>query len=222
MTEKLHQHFLTNKRILEEEVELADINEKDIVLEIGSGTGNLTRLLAKKAPVLAIEKDEKFISSLKQIKNVTVFHQDAIEFLKENHGFTKIVSNIPYYLSQPILLELLKNKWETCILLVQREFAEKAINGGKLALLVEDCCKVEIVGHVKAEDFEPTGIDSTFLVLNQKNIMDEQFWDFLESAYKMKNKNASKLENCPASLRKKKIHQLTLEEIRSIYGKDNN
>ena len=218
----LHQHFLSNKKILEREIKYAELKQEDIVLEIGAGPGHLTRALSKKSKVFAVEKDIKFISELKIIKNTEVFHCDILDFFKEEHKFNKIVSNIPYYLSQEILLGLLRKEWDICVLLVQKEFGEKIFSKEKLALLVEDCCSVEIMGLVKANDFTPKGVDSVFLVLKQKKKLDERLWNFLRKIYKVKNKNAGKLENCPEKLKQKKIHQLTLEEIKEILEKNTN
>ncbi|MBI4019382.1 MAG: hypothetical protein HY364_03945 [Candidatus Aenigmarchaeota archaeon] len=218
--QKLHQHFISSNAILNEEVALAELKKEDVILEIGAGPAYLTRKLAAKAKVLAVEKDEKFIPTLQAIANVDVFHEDALVFLKKEHEFSKVVSNIPYYISQPLLLALLKKKWEICVLLVQKEFAEKAISQDKLGLLVEDCCDAEIAGIVPAEAFAPKGIDSAFLVLKQKKIMDEKFWAFLRHAYTMKNKNAGILPGTPGNLKTKKIHQLSLDEIKKIYAAD--
>ncbi len=214
----MHQFFLENPLILEKEADLADVKEGDVVLEIGAGTGNLTRTLAERAKVIAVEKDGRFIEELKEIDNAEVVHADALEFLKKNHNFNKVVSNIPYYISQPILLALLKHRWEACVLLVQKEFAEKCLGNGKLGLIVRECCDAKILGYVPENEFTPKGIDSALLVLRQRNLMDGKFWSFLCRAFIIKNKNASKLEGCPLKLAAKKIHQLTLEELKGIYG----
>ena len=217
---KLHQHFLSGSSILNEEVALARLKKGDVVLEIGAGPAYLTRKLAAKANVLAVEKDAKFIPVLQGMNNVQAFHEDALAFLKKDRSFNKVVSNIPYYISQPLLLALLKKKWEICVLLVQAEFAEKALSHDKLGLLVQDCCDAEIAGFVPAEAFAPKGIDSAFLVLRQKKPMDKKLWAFLRRAYSMKNKNASALPGCPENLRVKKIHMLSLDELKEIAAKN--
>ena len=218
MQRKLHQHFLSSSFILNEEVALAELKKGDIVLEIGAGPGYLTRKLASKAKTLAVEKDGKFIPALQGINNAEVFHEDALAFLKKARSFNKVVSNIPYYISQPLLLAILKKKWEICVLLVQKEFAQKAVSHDKLGLLVEDCCSASVRGFVPAAAFAPKGVDSAFLVLRQKKAMDESLWSFLRKAYSMGNKNAGALPACPQNLRTKKIHQLSLEEIHQIHA----
>ncbi|MBI4014470.1 MAG: methyltransferase domain-containing protein [Candidatus Aenigmarchaeota archaeon] len=214
----MHQFFLENPLILEKEADLADVKEGDVVLEIGAGTGNLTRTLAERASVIAVEKDGQFIKKLKKIGNTKVVHGDALDFLKERHDFNKVVSNIPYYISQPILLALLKHRWDACVLLVQKEFAEKCVSSEKLGLIVRECCDAKICGFVSEDEFAPKGIDSALLALRQRKLLDEKFWSFLCRAFVVRNRNASKLEGCPARLAAKKIHQLTLEELKEIYG----
>ena len=140
------QFFIQNDSVLDKEVELAELNSNDTVLEIGAGFGNLTEKLAEKARVIAIEKDKRFLPYLKNIKNITAIHGNALKLLEEKSlKFNKIISNIPYSLSKKILLEILKRKWKIAVLIVQKEFAEKFSGGSKLSLLVHDCCDFRIV-----------------------------------------------------------------------------
>lgn len=220
------QFFLKNELILDEEVLLADLREGDAVLEVGAGTGNLTRKLAEKCHVIAIELDRRFFSFLDSISNAKIIYGNALDVLKtgrkrKEFRFNKIVSNIPYSISQKLMLEFLKHKWETAVLVVQKEFAYKLVEKSKLGMLLEDCADVEIAEIIPKEDFYPEAVDSALIVLKQKKPMDEGLWKFLETAYRSRNKNVSNVvENCPEDIAKKKVHQLSLEELKELYRKE--
>ncbi len=210
------QHFLIDEEILDYEIRLANLNKEDIVLEIGAGVGNVTEKIAKKAHVIAIERDRRFVPLLEKIKNADIVNKDALDVIK-NIQFNKVIANIPYAISQKILLELLKKKWDVAVIIVQKEFAQK-LKKDKLALLLHDCVDVKIIGGISAEAFYPRGAASSIVVLKQKALMDEKFWIFLNKAYRNRNKNISNVfPECDDKIAKKKIHQLMLEELRSLY-----
>ena len=215
ITKRLDQYFLLNGEILEAEVRLAGLEKDDVVLEIGPGIGNLTKLLAEKCNVIAVEKDGQFIPLLKNIKNVHVIHHDILRVIKDL-SFNKIVSNIPYSLSQPLLLELLKHKWKRAVLIVQKEFAEKLVNG-RLGILIRDCGDVVIEALVPGDNFYPPAADSAIVVINKTKPLDEGLWKFLTAVYRDKNRNVKNVVKIfPAGLEKKKIHQLSDKEIRQL------
>ncbi len=214
----MDQHFVTDEGVLEKEVELAELNKGDVVLEIGAGIGNLTEKIAARCAVIAIEKDARFIPFLSRIKNAEVVKGDALSIIK-NLKFNKIISNIPYSLSQPLLLELMKCKWETAVLIVQKEFAKKIVSGSKLAVVVNDCCDFSIEYFVSGASFYPPSPDSAIILLRQKKPMDEKFWSFLSRIYTNRNRNVKNVvKNCPLKMAGKKVHQLSVEELKVIYN----
>ena len=167
--------------------------------------------------VIAVEKDGRFIPSLENIRNVDVIHDDILSFLKKPKKFNKVISNIPYSISQDIVIELLKYRPDIIVLIVQKEFAEKLAGNGKLGLVVRDCAKVEVVRDVSARYFTPVAVLSSLVVIKQHKKLDERLWLFLKNAYRNKNRNVGNVaEYCPDELKNKKIHQLTSDEIRQI------
>ncbi|MFB6089054.1 MAG: rRNA adenine N-6-methyltransferase family protein, partial [Candidatus Aenigmatarchaeota archaeon] len=91
------QYFLTDGNILSKEVEYAGVNKEDVVLEIGSGIGNLTEKLASKAKrVIAVEKDSRFCEVLsdRNISNIRIIQGDILDI--DVPDFDKVVSNVPY------------------------------------------------------------------------------------------------------------------------------
>ena len=213
------QYFLHDDKTLAEEVALAKLTDNDTVLEVGAGIGNLTLHLAKKSKVLAIEKDYGFTHVLKGMPNTDSVMADALEFLEPMRGkkvFNKIVSNIPYSISQELLLEFFRHEWEIAVLIVQKEFAEKLKSKERLGMLMSDVADVKIVKTVPAGYFYPTAVPSSLVVLKQKKMLDDKFWDFLCTLKPNKNVG-SMIKQAPAALAKKKVHQLTLAELKQLY-----
>ncbi|MFZ5905854.1 MAG: 16S rRNA (adenine(1518)-N(6)/adenine(1519)-N(6))-dimethyltransferase RsmA [Nitrospirota bacterium] len=112
---RLGQHFLSDPSILKRIVEAARLEPEDLVVEIGPGPGRLTRLLAGSVrKVIAIELDEALFRGLRDEyaprDNVEIIHGDALEYPYEELPEFKVVANIPYYITTPILFRLLKNR----------------------------------------------------------------------------------------------------------------
>ena len=212
------QHFLQDEEIIEYEIKMANLEENDIVLEIGSGVGNVTKKIAQRARVIAVEKDRRFLPLLENLDNVKIINADALSVIRKLN-FNKVISNIPYAISQRLLLELLKKEWKIAVLIVQKEFAQK-LKKGKLALLLEECADVKIIGGISAGAFYPRGVASAIVVLKQKALMDEKFWNFLNKVYKNRNRDVRNVfPACGEAVAKKKVHQLTLDELKSLYHK---
>ncbi|MBS3052890.1 MAG: hypothetical protein J4469_00145 [Candidatus Aenigmarchaeota archaeon] len=220
------QFFLQDEELLDFEVQLAKLGGKDTVLEIGAGAGNLTRKIAAHCNAIAIEIDERFLPELGKISNTKVMHNDAMKVLADKRNgkiqipFNKIISNIPYSISQDLLVELLRHSWESAVLCVQREFAEKLQAKGKLAVAVNDCCGLRYMANVPAEAFYPKAVNSSIIMLKQKKLLDYNFWQFLGILYSKKNKNVRNIiKDAPKELAKKKVHQLTTEELKETFQK---
>src|SRR3990170_1724460 len=112
---RLGQHFLFDPSILNRIVHAACLSEDDTVVEIGPGPGRMTVLLAgcvKK--VIAIELDrqlyERLTNELSGYGNIDLVHGDALKFPYETLGEFKVVANIPYYITTPILFKLLEHR----------------------------------------------------------------------------------------------------------------
>ena len=111
----LGQNFLYDPSILKRIVQAAELDAEDLVVEIGPGPGRLTKMLAERVKkVIAIELDEnlfrKLKSELAEYKNVELIHGDALKYSYENLPEFKVVANIPYYITTPIIFRLLEIK----------------------------------------------------------------------------------------------------------------
>ncbi|MBC7080731.1 MAG: ribosomal RNA small subunit methyltransferase A [Thermoplasmatales archaeon] len=158
---RFSQNFLIDEGVADRQVSYANLNENDVVLEIGAGNGILTKRIAKIAKVIAIEIDERFIPKLKNIKNVEIINADITELDLKDIYFNKVISNIPYHISSEITFKLLEKKFDLGILMYQKEFAERLVardgkNYSRLSVMVYSKADVEILEFVSRKAFRPT------------------------------------------------------------------
>ena len=185
---KLGQNFLHDKNIISSIINNVNVKDEDII-EIGPGPGILTEnILENKArSLLAIEKDDSFEVNLKKIKNkykdnfIYLIH-DVIDFdfNKLTKKEYKIVSNLPYNISVPFILKMIKIRrvisWKDMILMVQKEVAERITanigtkNYGRLSIMVNLNNDVKKLLNVKPSSFIPKPkVDSTVIKISPKN-----------------------------------------------------
>jgi len=120
----LDQHFLIDKKALQIILENSSFSKNDIVLEIGPGKGVLTKELVKNSRVIAVEKDTILFSDLKskfKSKNLKLINANILEIIKDLE-FNKIVSNIPYCISEPLLKKILIKQPKLVILCTGKSF----------------------------------------------------------------------------------------------------
>jgi len=120
------QNFLIDSRVADRQVGYADIQPDDVVLEIGPGLGVLTsRLAGKAAKVVAIELDGRLAAHLRETMppNVEIIEADALE--AELPEFDRVVANLPYSISTPIIFRLLERGFARGVVMVQKEFADR-------------------------------------------------------------------------------------------------
>ena len=172
---KFGQNFLIDTHVLEKIISAAGITEEDFVLEIGPGIGTMTQYLASAArEVCAVEIDKSLIpileDTLKDYDNVTVINQDILkvdiaELAREkNQGKPiKVVANLPYYITTPIIMGLLESHVpvESITVMVQKEVADRMQVGpgtkdyGALSLAVQYYAEPYIVANVPPNCFMP-------------------------------------------------------------------
>ena len=190
LSKSLGQNFITDKNVIERIVEGAGAGEDDLVIEIGPGIGVLTAEAAEHAAkVVAIEIDSKLIpildETLAEYDNVEVINQDIlktdlneiIDVQRRSGSFTgdvKIIGNLPYYITTPIIMNILENsvRAESITIMMQKEVADriKASPGNKtygaISAAVQYYCEVEQVISVPKEVFVPRPkVDSAVLKL---------------------------------------------------------
>ncbi len=172
---KFGQNFLIDEHVLGKIIRSAEITENDFVVEIGPGIGTLTQYLASSArEVAAIEIDDALIpileDTLSAYDNVTVIHEDVLKVdlcklaREKNDGRPiKVVANLPYYITTPIIMGLFENHVpvESITIMVQKEVADRMKTGpgskdyGALSLAVQYYAKPELVANVPPNCFMP-------------------------------------------------------------------
>lgn len=162
---RLGQHFLTDPRVADRTLEHARLEPHDVVLEIGPGTGVLTRRLAARcASVIAVEKDRTLAQGLErlQLPNLRVVAADATHVpLPELGAFNKVVANLPYSVSTPLTFRLLPLDVGLLVLMYQREFAERLVarpgesSYGRLAAACAYWAHAEYLETVPRAAFRP-------------------------------------------------------------------
>lgn len=191
----LGQNWLINPHILDKVVATAEISKDDIILEVGPGTGLLTKKLAEilrqgsgqeAGRVIAIEKDHRLIEPLKEklgnYPNVEILEGDVLNYKTKNYilhtlkkyhkGEYKIVANIPYYITSNFLRKVFE-EWpqpKLIVLTIQKEVAQRIIakppHINLLALSVQYYTEPEIIGFISKNNFRPVPkVDSAIIRL---------------------------------------------------------
>lgn len=219
LSKSLGQNFITDKNVIERIVEGAGPTEDDLVIEIGPGIGVLTAEAAQQAAkVVAIEIDSKLIpildETLAEYDNVEVINQDILKtdlngIIDEQRakgsfsGDVKIIGNLPYYITTPIIMHILENsiRAESITVMMQKEVADriKASPGNKtygaISAAVQYYCEVEQVVSVPKEVFVPRPkVDSALLKLTIRDkkpvdLIDEKaFFACIKSGFGQRRK----------------------------------
>ncbi len=185
---KYGQNFLIDGNILDKIIESAQISKKDCVLEIGPGIGTMTQRLAEEAKeVVAVEIDRHLIpileDTLSDYDNITIINEDILKVdinkivEERNDGMpVKIVANLPYYITTPIIMTLFEKHipLKSVTVMVQKEVADRMLVGpgtkdyGALSLAVQYYAMPEIIAKVPAACFMPRpNVDSAVVRLTR-------------------------------------------------------
>ena len=173
----LGQNFLVDSEVLTKILEAGELNANDEIVEVGAGLGVLTRELSTRVKkVIALEFDAKIFptlqENLKKYENVELQNIDVRKFTPPSNSY-KLIANIPYYLTSPILRKFFtesSNPPQLAVLLVQKEVAERICEPKKLSVLaleVRIFANPEIIEIVKPESFlPPPKVDSAILKIS--------------------------------------------------------
>ena len=233
---RLGQNFLINGKVIANIIDYAEISQEDTVIEIGPGVGFVTEQLIKHAKqVIAIELDEDAIRELEKLNapNLKIIHQDILktDLSELCEGKVKVVANIPYYITSPIIAHLLgeiddlnnknRNKITDILLMVQEEVARRMVatenspskQYGLLTILSQFWADVEIKELVGRRSFFPAPkVNSALvkLIVREKPKLEltdyTHFRKTVKAAFSQRRKN---IKNCLLSggFSKEKIQQ---------------
>ena len=214
MSKKLGQNFLIKRGIVDEIVHAAELTVGEPVLEVGPGIGTLTQGLAQSgADVTAIELDRRLLevldTTLASYDNVRIIHGDVLKLdvpTIMNHKPFKVVANLPYYITTPIIMSLLESKLpiERLVVMVQKELALRMIakpgtkDYGALSVAVQYYTEPDIVLDVPPKSFLPApAVTSSVIrcVLRDKppvDVIDEKlFFRVVKAGFAQRRKTFS-------------------------------
>lgn len=211
---RLGQNFLVDEEIVNKIAAAAELSEADTVLEVGPGIGTLTQALALTgAKVVAVELDRRLLPVLEKTlagyDNVEIINEDILKLdIKKavpQDNF-KVVANLPYYITTPIIFNLLEQKlpMERLVVMVQKEVAERiaARPGGKdygaLSVAIQYYTEPEIAFAVPSSAFIPQpSVDSAVIVCKRRStpavdVVDEKlFFRVVKAAFSVRRKMLS-------------------------------
>ncbi len=219
---KLGQNFLIDDYAVSEIVNQSEISSSDLVIEIGPGLGTLTASLLEKAgKVIAVELDTKVLDILKDrfslYKNFELIHNDILKvdlktLIKENLNSEitncKIVANLPYYITTPIIMKLLEDDLplESITVMVQKEVAERLTatpgtkDAGSITHIIYYYTNPSLILNVLRDSFMPAPeVDSAVIKLEllkepRVQVKDKKvFFEVIKAAFSLKRKT---LVNC--------------------------
>jgi len=210
---KLGQNFLVDEKIVNNIARAAELTSEDTVLEVGPGIGTLTQALAETgAKVIAVEIDRGLLpildKTLHGYENVEIINQDILQLdIKQALGEKpfKVVANLPYYITTPIIFSLLEQKLpiERLVVMVQKEVAERmtAAPGGKtygaLSVAMQYYTEPTLVFNVPATAFIPSpNVESAVVVCKTRtkppvDVDEKMFFSVVKAAFSVRRKMLS-------------------------------
>ena len=198
---KLDQHFLINEELAKEIVSYLEIKPNESILEIGPGKGMLSKYI-KKATLVELDKD--LAKELKKLKKHKVINRNILK-LKLNHD--KIIGNIPYSISEPLINKLLKSKFKLCILMVPEKFLTK----GLLNLIIPNLLEIKILKTINKDQFSPRPkINSKVIQIKKKQLNNQE--KLIKKIYMQSDKKLKNIININLNFKNKKIRELNINQ----------
>lgn len=231
---KLGQNFLINEEIINQIIEKADVNKNDTIIEIGPGLGSLTaKLLENANKVIAIELDSNMSNILKErfclYDNFELIEKDVLKVdlneIVEKYDSVKVVANLPYYITTPIIMKLLEErlKLKSITVMVQKEVGERfcavpnSKEYGAITISINYYTKPEIIIDVPKENFEPMPeVDSCVIKLDVRDVPpvdlknEKEFFNLIKAGFSQRRKT---INNSLASM------GISKEKIKSVLEK---
>lgn len=239
----LGQNFLVSEEVIGSIVDCSNITKEDLIIEIGPGLGTLTKYLLEKAgKVICIELDSKMISILKDrfllFDNIEIINNDVLKVDLKNlikrekeKGIiknVKVVANLPYYITTPIIMKLLEEKLdiESITVMIQKEVAERLIStpgdklSGAITYTVYYYCKSEKILEVPNNSFipEPEVTSEVIkLYLRKKPVIDikdeKPFFNIIKNAFMQRRKTLLNSLTNSHTFNNKNEGELILKEL---------
>jgi len=217
--QKLGQHFLKSKTIAESIVNAAKITNKDTVLEIGTGKGNLIPFLCQNAKkVISVEYDKNLYDAAKlNFSGMPNLFLKLGDGFKIDEDFTIFVSNLPYSKTRYAIEWLIQRKFSLAIIMVQKEFASKLLDKKKaISVLANYALEIDEIYKVNKNNFSPPPkVDSVVLQLKKRRIVSKELIITVNKLFSFRRKTIQNIlkkfgKNVES---KKRLDDLTGDEI---------
>lgn len=231
------QHYMIDKKLIRFIAKNSELTNKDIVLEIGYGKGALTKELAKHCAVIGIDIEDCGMNldpqnKFRYLKLIRGNILDKIENIKQEYKFNKIISNIPYNISEPLFRKLFKIDFELCVLTMGKDFAnlltdEKQKSKNRIGIIANELYEIKLLKTVKPDSFFPRPrVDSAVISIKPKKIDktnsiykkivfldDKKLKNVMEKIIENKTKKQIKEITDKNKLFEKKLYELNNEEF---------
>lgn len=237
------QNFLVDERVLDKIISAAEINENDLVIEVGPGIGTLTQAMAKKAgKVISVEIDKTLVPILEELledyNNIEIINEDILKvdinkIIEEHKGMNvKMVANLPYNITTPIIMNILEKHipMDSLTVMIQKEVAYRmnakpsTKDYGSLSLVTQYYCEPYLVANVPQNCFMPRpNVDSAVIKLTVLNkppveVYDEVFmFEFIKAAFSQRRKT---LVNCLSSNNTVRLSKEEIGNVLNLLGYD--
>ena len=206
---KWGQNFLIDENICKKIVESINLDSNTNILEVGPGTGAITKLLAKKVKnITVVEIDSKLCEILKNkvINNIHIINEDILKTDLQSFNHKIIVGNLPYYITTPIIFNFFNSAmpWEEMYFLMQKEVADRILakpgnkTYGRLTIMSQIFCNVERLFNISAKVFRPIPkVESTFVKFKRSEKYSINDYNKFEvNIRNIFNQRRKKLKNC--------------------------
>lgn len=242
---RFDQNFIIDDSVIDLVIKELKLEKTEKILEIGGGTGFLTKKLTDQPKITVIEKDKKMCEILKEevnTKNLEIINTNILDVDLNSIDFDKIVGFIPYSISKEIIEKIITTN-KTTVLVVQKEFAEKliAIPGFKnyttVSVLAQNYFNIKMSKKISKKSFFPVpNCESAIISFESKNKKyDANFVLFIKELFRYSNKDLynalrlisnninkeylEKIKKVKEDLLKRKVKSLESDELNNIYKK---
>ena len=239
---KWGQNFLIDKNIIKNIIKIINPSINDFIIEIGPGKGALTVPLSKKVKdIIAVEIDPLLINFLitKKISNLTLLNKDILEWNHNKINFknktVKIIGNLPYYITSPIIFKFLKNDyWTEMIIMVQKEVAKRIISKcnckdySRISVVCQSFFDIDYELEVSHNSFHPRPkVNSALLKFKRKknNFNIDEYTLFIKRCFAKKRKTMKNnlKDYLDVSIIEdyinKRAQQISVEEFMNLFKK---
>jgi len=201
---KLDQHFLTNEKLAKQIVSYLKVEPNESVLEIGPGKGILSKYI-KKATLVELDKD---LCKKLNFPNHKIINKNILK-LKLNYN--KIIGNIPYSISEPLINKLIKSNFKLAILTVSEKFLSK----GLLNLIIPNLLEIKTLKIIDKKEFDPKPKINSKVIQIKKKLLNNQE-KLIKKIYIQSDKKLKNIINTNLEFKDKKVRELNINQWKAL------